>query len=313
MCLLVPWMTKKVVGLKMGVLHLDERVRAHVVAITGNPVTKVPMMGVGGPGILKFQGPQGEVVLKYTNAPEAVFYKNCAPIVRGKGLGIPDVYAQGDVEGKPWVLMEVIPTIIGPPYIPWLSNQIEYLARLHSLGQESPDMLGTLPTRLVAWTPQDVDDAVSLWEGDDAAALVDFLHMPWPPLTGKPVLISGDPNPTNWGKRVTGQLVLFDWAEASWSHPAYDLAVLCGGFPDEGTVKVVVERYLERTTIPASGHVDQWVSWVLTAKLVSFVWFAAWWRRGRLTKAATAGINALQKGLVPWIRAIRPAMSSMGL
>lgn len=287
----------------------DEILRAHIVAITGNPVTSMPMMGVGGPGILKVQGPQGEAVLKYTTATEAAFYKGWAPIVRHKGLGIPDVYAQGDMAGKPWVLMEALPIVIGHPYPQRLSDQIEYLARLHSLDQESAEMLENLPERSVAWTAQDIDDAVSLWDGDDATALTGFLHMPWPTLTGQTALISGDPNPTNWGERSTGQLVLFDWAEAAWSHPAYDLAVVCGGFPEEATVNDVVERYLHRCEMPTADHIDQWVAWVLTAKLVSCVWFAAWWRRERMTEAALAGINMLQNGLVSWIRAIRPVVS----
>lgn len=42
---------------------------AHV-AVTGNPVTSIPMMKGDGYGILKVQGPKGEAALKHTTAIE---------------------------------------------------------------------------------------------------------------------------------------------------------------------------------------------------------------------------------------------------
>ena len=297
------------VEVAMNINPQDEILHAQIVSITGNPVTSTPMMGVGGPGILKVQGPKGEAVLKYTTAIEAAFYKDWADIVRHKGLGVPEVYAQGESAGKIWVLMESLPMVLGHPYTQRLSDQIAYLSVLHSLDQNPIAMAGNLPERSVMWTAQDIDDAASLWDDDDAHALTSFLEMPWPALTSKKTLISGDPNPTNWGERSTGQLVLFDWAEAAWSHPAYDLAVLCGGFPENTAVKHVVKQYLDRYEIPTKDDIDQWMSWVLTAKLVSYVWFAAWWRRGQMTTAARPGITMLQNGLLSWIRSIRQKVS----
>ncbi|MDQ0220379.1 hypothetical protein ELQ35_19985 [Peribacillus cavernae] len=42
--------------------------------------------------------------------------------------------------------------------------------------------------------------------------------------------ISGDPNPTNWGVRNNGDLVLFDFERIGYGNPAIDLAITMPGF-----------------------------------------------------------------------------------
>lgn len=74
-------------------------------------------------------------------------------------------------------------------------------------------------------------------------------------------------------------------------------------------VREVVEAYLKSLDTAHREHPDQWVAWVLSARLVAFIWFAAWWRRGQLTEAAGPGLKMLQEGLLEWIGMVRPAIS----
>ncbi|HEX7065056.1 MAG TPA: phosphotransferase [Bacillales bacterium] len=59
--------------------------------------------------------------------------------------------------------------------------------------------------------------------------------------------ISGDPNPTNWGIRNTGKLVLFDWERAGYGHPAIDLAITMPGLgtSDHSLESLIAKRYLD--------------------------------------------------------------------
>ena len=66
-----------------------------------------------------------------------------------------------------------------------------------------------------------------------------------------------------------------------------------------------MDVYLESVGAPSPQSRAQWVAWVITARLVAFVWFAAWWSRGQLTEAARPGLIMLQDGLIDWIDTVR--------
>lgn len=44
-------------------------------------------------------------------------------------------------------------------------------------------------------------------------------------------VISGDPNPLNWGLSGDGELVLMDWERIGLGHPALDVAITMPGLP----------------------------------------------------------------------------------
>lgn len=290
---------------------LENEIRAAAVPVAGEPVTLERLTGVGGPGVVRVSGARGQVIVKYPVRQEATFYRSWAPLVREQGLGVPQVYAQGEKTGQAWIVMEALESTLGPPYRERLADMVAYLAQLHTLqwNPSTPAGDDPLPVRAVFLSSRDVEDAATLWPAGVRATLVHLLHLPWPTLPDETRLVSGDPNPTNWGLRASGQLVLFDWSEVAWSHPAYDLAVLCGGLPQVDLVREVVEAYLKAAPGQADSS-DRWVAWVITARLVAFVWFAAWWTRGQLTEAARPGLTMLQDGLVDWIGAVRPAVTA---
>lgn len=293
--------------MKHTISELGDDILAAAVAVTGEPMTMERLSGVGGPGVVRISGPRGRAIAKYPARQEATFYQSWASVVLQQGLGVPHVYAQGEIVGKAWVLMEALDSALAPPYSDRLSDMAAYLAQLHTVQRDrlTPTVDGPLPVRPVVLSSQDIEDAVALWPNEVRQHLVHLLHLPWPALPSVTHLVSGDPNPTNWGLRASGQLVLFDWSEVAWSHPAYDLAVLCGGLPGVALVQEVVDAYLSSVHVPKPQSRDRWVAWVITARLVAFVWFAAWWKRGQLTETARPGLTMLQDGLIDWIGTVR--------
>lgn len=293
--------------------ELDGDLRAAAVAVTGEPMTLERLNGVGGPGVILIAGPRGRAIAKYPVRQEAAFYRSWAPLVRQQGLGVPEVYAQGESSTRAWILMEALDVTLTSPYRDRLPDMTAYLAQLHAMQRDRVRFAADDPlsVRPVALNPQDIDDAAALWTEEVREYLVHLLHLPWPALPTGMRLVSGDPNPTNWGVRASGQLVLFDWSEVAWSHPAYDLAVLCGGLPEVALVEEVVDVYLESVGAPSPQSRAQWVAWVITARLVAFVWFAAWWSRGQLTEAARPGLIMLQDGLIDWIDTVRSTTTAL--
>ena len=58
------------------------------------------------------------------------------------------------------------------------------------------------------------------------------------------VLVSADPNPSNWGVRDDGSLVLFDWERVGLATAAVDVAITVPGLPRRDQVELVAAAYL---------------------------------------------------------------------
>ena len=107
----------------------------------------------------------------------------------------------------------------------WLADTsvMRSLAAVHR-SSEARDHLAD-PFR-PSWTPELTAAAVERLDPDDRGATaraVDRLsHEAERWLSGE-ALVSGDPNPLNWGQRLDGTLVLFDWERAGVATPAVDV------------------------------------------------------------------------------------------
>lgn len=290
-----------------------EDIRPAAAALLGEPLTFERRSGVGGPGVTLITGPRGRAVAKWPGRQEARFYISWAPVLRERGLRVPELYAAGGTATQPWLLMEALATPLMPPYRDHWPRMTAYLAQLHTIAPDQVpaalDLADSLPVRPVVLSAQDIEDAKGLWPEGERLGLTERLHWPWPSLPPQRRLVSGDPNPTNWGLGPKGQLVLFDWSEVAWSHPAYDLAVICGGLPSVAWVEEVVGHYLCSLATPSAHSRDQWVAWVIYARLVSSIWFAAWWQRGQLTPAGRRGADLLRDRLIGWMDAVHPAVA----
>lgn len=59
--------------------------------------------------------------------------------------------------------------------------------------------------------------------------------------------INADTNPTNWGVRKDGSVVLFDWERISCGSPAVDLSIIMPGLgtPDNSLELSIAKKYLK--------------------------------------------------------------------
>ena len=285
---------------------VPEEVWPAIEAVVGVPASiEQHAAGVGGPGVVICHGPAGRAVMKHTTAEEAVFYRHYAPLVRQHGLSVPLLLAHGVTDGGPWLLLEWLPRVLNRPDPQVLPDQLRYLSALHRTRLDAVPTADRLPQRPIGLTARDTDDALRLWSREEAEPLRDVLLAPWA-VTNGDHLLSGDPNVTNWGWRSDGALVLFDWAEAGFGHPAYDLPILCGGMPTAHGIREVVTTYLGRHGELLQELVDQWVAWAVTARLTTFVRFLAAWHRGELADAGRRGAEMLRASLREWLQTVRP-------
>ncbi len=81
--------------------------------------------------------------------------------------------------------------------------------------------------------------------------------------------ISGDPNPTNWGVRSDGTLVLYDWERFGKATPALDLAITVPGLGDWASFQAVAAAYLEYNAF-LSSPTTQEIS-LLTQQIIEYL------------------------------------------
>jgi Ser/Thr protein kinase RdoA (MazF antagonist) len=74
------------------------------------------------------------------------------------------------------------------------------------------------------------------------------------PLLTPDVVVSGDPNPLNWGVLPSGQVVLFDWERVGLGPAAFDLAITVPGLGDKQAYQQVAAAYLSCEIVPVSSR-----------------------------------------------------------
>lgn len=281
--------------------------------LIGEPQEAQTAMGVGGPGVTRWSGPQGTAIVKRTSATEAAFYRGVAPILRQRGLAVLDVYANVQDSSGEWLILEALPMLL--PRARWGGDPslLQYLSHLHTVRpRDLPDeWAGILPSKPLRPDAAALRDAASLWSGREADRLSHLLEaFPWPSQENPGSrLISGDPNPTNWGLRDDGTVVLFDWAEAGWGHPAYDLPILIPGLPSPSALTEVVERYCETLSESGPDTVHAWIRVALSARVTTIVHFLAKWTRGCTSDVAKTSIGMLQAHFLSWLEEVSRSLA----
>ncbi|EGA67938.1 LPS biosynthesis choline kinase [Vibrio sinaloensis DSM 21326] len=137
------------------------------------------------------------------------------------------------------LFLEYIPTSID---LAELVNQEETFRQLASIHSADADQ-GFLFKRHL-WTSKDTLralDHLSLPTGANRH-LLDFSAQSHE-LFSHHGLISGDSNSGNWGKRLNGELVLFDWERFGCASPAIDLAPLVKGLGTEEDYRQIIAQY----------------------------------------------------------------------
>jgi len=272
-------------------------IRAIEAAVGGHPVVE-PLDGIGGRRVARASGPDGVVVVKQQPHPrEVAFYRDVAPLLE-PGIAVP----RAVVVDPDSLVLEHVPEAL--PRERWLADTsvMRALAAVHRSAAARERVVD--PFR-PAWTPDLTAAAVERLDADDrdptARAVERLRHEADRWLTGD-ALVSGDPNPLNWGQRADGTLVLFDWERAGSATPAVDVAITVPGLPTRDQLELAAEAYL---AVQERDHVywshEDFTRGLTVAKAWSFVELLAEQR----DDAALADLQRrLAAALPAWIAAV---------
>jgi Phosphotransferase enzyme family len=181
--------------------------------------------GLTGRAVHRVQLENRNVVVKANVAPrEAEFYRDFAPILNADGIRTPKLEMHCDSNGELWLVLEAIPAPL--PDKRWLadSQALETLRNLHKFKFDHAPKFAFQPT----WTPAMNAHALHFLPKHLEEKLEEFRALAQPLLEPRN-LISGDPNPMNWGMLENGDPVLFDWDRFGLGTPALDLAITVPG------------------------------------------------------------------------------------
>lgn len=213
--------------------------------LLGPDMTAEPLGGMSGAGVQRLRGNGLSAVLKQSSLPnEWHVYTQFAGRLHAAGVALPRLHAGAFESNIWWLLLEDIPRSL--PQERWLADAevLEMLHRLHAI----PIADLPLPESRFrpGWSADLTRQALSLFEPDDARHLEPLLadiRKQAARLFEPVCVISGDPNPANWGIRNDGSLVLFDWERCTLGHPAVDLAITVPGLGDMAAFEQVAGRY----------------------------------------------------------------------
>lgn len=217
------------------------------------------------------------VIVKQSKASnEVFFYEQIAPHLTAKDIPTPHLhYAEHDVDTT-WLIMEDIPQLFSRSR--WLvdNEQLAYLRRLHQLDGETWRTERTLFRP--QWTVEMTEVALTWFPiavAKELKPLLESMQQSAQPIFQPTCLISGDPNPLNWGMRMNGTLVQFDWERFGWGTPAIDLAITIPGLGTTEDYLEVASTYMSNAESAESQYLANAIGlakvWTIVELLCNFV------------------------------------------
>ena len=275
-----------------------EPVRQAVEAeVGGEPVVEL-LGGLGGRPVTRASGPRGSVVVKQDPHPrEVAFYRDVAPHLE-PGITVPRAVV---VDAASLVLEHVAEPL---PRERWLADTsvMRSLAAVHrSVAARDRVVDPFRPSWTPALTAAAVERLDAEHRGPTARAVDRLSHEAERWLIGD-ALVSGDPNPLNWGQRDDGTLVLFAWERAGLATPAVDVAITVPGLPTRDQLEIAATAYL---AVQHRDHVhwshEDFTRGLAVAKTWTFVELLAEQRDG----AALADLQRRLAAALPgWVAAL---------
>lgn len=186
--------------------------------------------GMSGANVFRISGPHESLVAKGgVTVRERAVYEQLSDRLASRGVRIPRHFATVVEDADVWLLLEDVPRPL--PRERWLADDeiMSVLARLHVLPIEE---LAVLPDRFQpAWSEAMQRAALERLPGAGLDDTLAVLRREAAALFRPRSVISGDPNPLNWGLTDDGELVLMDWERIGLGHPALDVAITMPGLP----------------------------------------------------------------------------------
>jgi thiamine kinase-like enzyme len=194
--------------------------------------------GLSGCAVYRVQLKDCNVVVKANVAPrEAAFYRDFAPILKAH-IRTPKLEMIAESNGETWLVIEHIPALL--PKDRWLADpqMLDTLRKLHDFKFDHAPKFVFQPT----WTQAMNTHVLQFLPKHLEAKLEEFRTLAQPLLEPRN-LISGDPNPKNWGILENGKPVLFDWDRFGLGTPALDLAITVPGLGSRSDYTKVAATY----------------------------------------------------------------------
>lgn len=188
------------------------------------------------------------VIVKKTREPrEWYLYKHKSHFLKQLGVNLPVLYDAYTENEEYWLILENVPSAL--PRNRWKADTrvLETLFSLHYGTWKKERELSD--PYIPSWTHEMSVKALAFFPSRISSDIMPALYWMREQCTQifEPLCwISGDPNPTNWGLRTDGTIVLFDWERAGYGHPAIDLAITMPGLgtSDGSLESLISEKYL---------------------------------------------------------------------
>ncbi|MFY9286211.1 MAG: phosphotransferase [Tissierellaceae bacterium] len=229
--------------------EFPQDIQLYLMESFGFPVTIEKLSGIksdGGCHRLRFE--DISVIVKQMKEPqEYLFYKECTKYLQDFESHIPSLLFSHKEEVDHWIIIEDLEKPF--PKDRWFADKevLQVLFKFHTRtwGKDlplkspySPSWQDEMNHRVLELLPNNIRGQV---EGDlfrlqrEAKDL--FKPICW---------LSGDTNPTNWGIRRDGTVVIFDWERNCTGSPAIDLAITMPGLgSDDGNLEsLIASRYM---------------------------------------------------------------------
>jgi hypothetical protein len=261
----------------------------------GQPSAIEPLGGgQSGATVERVRFASGSVVVKGpAERRELHVYRALRSRFEAAGVRLPGLEWSSD---NGWLVLEDLPAVLPVQDALGHPRVVGVLRRLHS---ELKDV--DLEDPFVStWPPELTERALAAFRVSTASGLeprlMELRDHALPLFDGQCV-ISGDPNPTNWGLRENGELVLFDWGRIGRGEPAIDLAITVPGLGNRADYARLASVYLGDET--GSG-VDALAAEIAVAKVWTVVHYLAEAGAGHIPNAAAA-IERLEAAVPAWL------------
>lgn len=253
--------------------------------------------------VWRVQFAEQSVIVKRTKLlRERLFYTTIAPLLQEMDIPIPRLEWSDVITGDCWLVLEDIPTPL--PRTRWQADRevLAVLRRLHQsrLPMQSEASLFFRPT----WSDELTQDALACFpevSANQLSPLLQEMQQTHQYLFAPQCWISGDPNPTNWGVRQDGRVVLYDWGRFGRGTPAIDLAITVPGLGEASTSRAVAEGYLSQQADISlqTASSNRLIHDIIVTKIWTVIEYLSAYNKGMLAHSAT--IDVLIQQFPDWL------------
>lgn len=216
----------------------------------GNPTNISKLNGIKAEGgCYRVRFSSYSVIVKQMKKPqEYFFYNNCSSYFQDFKRNIPDLYWSFKDKDYYWIIIEDIPYSLPKERQKGDEHVLEALFHLHT--EMWDKKLPSDDYYVPKWEDELTESVLELFQDNKRNQVKNLLlkvQEDSQQLFKPYCWINADTNPTNWGIRKDGTIVLFDWERISSGSPAIDLSITMPGLGtlDNSLEALISKRYLQ--------------------------------------------------------------------